>query len=202
MDGDLAIRWQVMRDLANAPDHVVATERSRVGSAGWGRALLERQGPQGWWVGPDDEGWMATTDALLLLRAMGLDPTSAAAIRVIARVKDHLTFEALANRPFFDGETEPCMNGAILAVGSYFGQRCDRIVDRLLDEQLADGGWNCEAPPSARSSFHSTIRVIEGLLEYEQTWGISTAITDAARDAGPQVVRSAVRTEHRGSLLS
>jgi hypothetical protein len=177
--GDPAIRWQVMRDLTHEPDDVVATERSRVGFEGWGRALLDRQAPVGWWVRPDDEGWMATTDALVLLCALGLDPSSDEAHRVLARVKAHLTFETLGNRPYLDGETEPCINGAILAVGSYFGERCDRIVDRLLDEQLADGGWNCEAPPSTRSSFNSTIRVLEGLLEYERTWSSTTATADA-----------------------
>jgi hypothetical protein len=166
-----------MRDLTHEPNNLVMMERLHVSREGWGRALIDRQAPEGWWVRPDDEGWMATTDALVLLRAMGLDPSSAEARRAIARVKAHLTFQRLANRPYFDGETEPCINGAILAVGSYFGERCDRIVDRLLDEQLADGGWNCEAPPSLRSSFNSTIRVLEGLLEYERTWGITAAIT-------------------------
>ena len=61
----------------------------------------------------------------------------------------------------------------------YFGERCDRIVERLLGEQLADGGWNCDAPPSTRSSFNSTIRVLEGLLEYERRWGAASAVTDA-----------------------
>jgi hypothetical protein len=168
-----------MRDLMHEPEHVVATERSRVGSEGWGRALLDRQAPEGWWVRPDDEGWMATTDALVLLRAMGLDPSGDDATRAIARVKAHLTFEMLGNRPYFEGETEPCINGAILAVGRYFGERCDCVVDRLLDEQLADGGWNCDAPPSLRSSFNSTIRVLEGLLEYERTGGRAAAITAA-----------------------
>ena len=179
LDGDPAIRWQVMRDLSDASSDVVTAERSRVAREGWGGALLDRQSPDGWWVSPADEGWMATTDALVLLRSFGVDPASEEARRAIARVKSHLTFETLGNRPYFDGETEACINGAILSVGSYFGERCDRIVDRLLGEQLSDGGWNCEAPPSTRSSFNSTIRVLEGLLEYERAWGNTTAITDA-----------------------
>ena len=178
LDGDPAIRWQVMRDLTHEPDGVVAVERSRVAAEGWGRALLERQAPQGWWAS-EDPGWMITMDALGLLREMGLEPSGDDARRAIARVKTHLTFESLDNRPYFDGETEPCINGAILAFGSYFGERCDCIVERLLDEQLADGGWNCEAPPSTRSSFHSTIRVLEGLLEYERRWGAAPAVTAA-----------------------
>jgi hypothetical protein len=172
-----------MRDLTSEREDVVATERSRVGSTGWARALLDRQGPEGWWVRPDDEGWMATTDALVLLREMGLPASGDEALRAIARVKAHLKFEMLADRPYFDGETEACINGAILTAGSYFGERCDCIVERLLDDQLADGGWNCEAPPSERSSFNSTIRVLEGLLEYERTWGSTAAVADARRKA-------------------
>lgn len=179
LDGDPAIRWQVMRDLTKEPDDVVARERSRVVREGWGRALLDRQALEGWWSGPDEEGWMITMDALALLREMGADPSSDEARRAISRVKKNLRWERLDNRPYFDGETEPCINGAILAFGSYFGERCERIVDRLLDEQLMDGGWNCEAPPSTRSSFNSTIRVLEGLLEHERKWGAATAVTDA-----------------------
>jgi hypothetical protein len=168
-----------MRDLAHAPGDAVALERSRVASEGWGRALLDRQAPEGSWGGDKDRGWMITMDALALLREMGLDPASEAARRAISRVNANLKWESLGNRPYFDGETEACINGAILAFGSYFGERCDRIVDRLLSEQLADGGWNCEAPPSTRSSFNSTIRVLEGLLEYERAWGAAIAVTDA-----------------------
>jgi hypothetical protein len=169
-----------MRDLVHQPNDVVAVERSRIAKEGWGRSLLDRQVPEGWW-NPNDRGWMITMDALALLREMGLDPSSDAAARAIARVKSNLRWERLNDRPYFEGETEPCINGAILAFGSYFGERCDNIVDRLLSEQLADGGWNCEAPPSARSSLNSTIRVLEGLLEYERQWSASAAITGARR---------------------
>jgi hypothetical protein len=182
LDGDPAIRWQVMHDLIDASDDAVALERSRVAREGWGHALLERQAPEGWW-NANDPGWMIAMDALVLLREMGLEPFSDEARRAIARVKANLRFEAHGNRPYFEGETEPCINGAILAVGSYFGEHCERIVDRLLGEQLADGGWNCEAPPSTRSSFHSTIRVLEGLMEYERRLGAATAVTDARKKA-------------------
>lgn len=179
MNGDPAIRWQVMRDLTNERETTIAAERARVVREGWGRALLDRQSTMGSWGGPDDEGWMITMDALALLRELGLDPSSDEARLAISRVKTHLRWRRLGNRPYFDGETEACINGAILAFGSYFGERCDSIVDRLLSEQLEDGGWNCDAPPSTRSSFNSTIRVLEGLLEYENTWGVASAISDA-----------------------
>jgi hypothetical protein len=98
-------------------------------------------------------------------------------------VREHLTWRYWDNRPFFDGETEPCINGRILAMGAYFGDPNDRLAEQLLSEQLADGGWNCEAPKSQRSSFHSTINVLEGLLAYEQAKGPTPAVTDARHRA-------------------
>jgi hypothetical protein len=184
MDGDPAIRWQTLDDLTDAPAEAVAAERSRVANEGWGKVLLDRQRPNGAWADPDD-GWMISMDALALLREMGLDPKSPQAQNAIARVRQHLHWEALGDRPYFEGETEACINGAILAFGSYFDQRCDAIADRLLSEQLADGGWNCEAPSSLRSSFNSTIRVLEGLNEYERRWGRNEAV-EAARLKGQE----------------
>ncbi|MEO7201647.1 MAG: hypothetical protein ABI431_03050 [Candidatus Tumulicola sp.] len=178
MDGDPAIRWHAVHDLTDAAAQAVAAERSRVATEGWGKALLDRQLPNGAWAEPDD-GWMISMDALTLLREMGLDPKSPQAQNAIARVRQNLHWEALDDRPYFEGETEACINGAILAFGSYFGERCDAIVDRLLSEQLADGGWNCEAPPSVRSSFNSTIRVLEGLNEYERRWGRNETVATA-----------------------
>lgn len=191
-----------MRDLNAAPEDAVAAERARVAHEGWGRALLDRQSPQGSWGGPHDEGWMITMDALALLREMGLDPDSSEARQAVARVKRNLTWESLDNRPYFEGETEACINGAILAFGSYFGERCDRIVDRLLDEQLADGGWNCEAPPSTRSSFNSTIRVLEGLFEHERRWGADAAVSDARRKAHEYLLeRRMMRRRTTGEIV-
>ena len=86
-------------------------------------------------------------------------------------------------RPFLHGETEPCINGRILAIGSYFKEPNDALANRLLGEQLADGGWNCKAPPSRRSSFHTTICVLEGLLEYERAGRPSAAVTKARKRA-------------------
>jgi hypothetical protein len=109
-----------------------------------------------------------------------LDPTRERARRAIGLVRDHCTWgPEFGDAPFFEGEVEPCINGRVLASGAYFGEASDRLVDRLLGEQLEDGGWNCEAPRSRRSSFHSTICVLEGLLEYEKAKGATTAVTDA-----------------------
>jgi hypothetical protein len=179
LDSDPSIRWQVIRDLTGEPDDVVAAERARVASEGWGARLLEGQSPDGWWDSADDEGWMTTTRALVLLKDLGVDPASAEARTALGRIRERITWWQLDGRPFFAGETEPCINGRIVGVGAYFGEACDRLVDRLLSEQLADGGWNCEAPPSTRSSFHTTICVLEGLLAYEEARGPTAAVTQA-----------------------
>jgi hypothetical protein len=182
LDSDPSIRWQVLRDLVRESDEVVAGERSRIASEGWGSRLLDLQGPDGEWGGAPYvcPGWISTTDTLLLLRDLGLDPASERARRAIALVRDNSTWgPEFDEAPFFEGEVEPCINGRVLACGAYFGEASDRLVDRLLHEQLEDGGWNCAAPPSRRSSFHSTICVLEGLLEYETAKGATTAVTDA-----------------------
>lgn len=190
LEGDPAIRWQVMRDLMNEPVEVVAAERARVALEGWGAKILELQTPGGHWGGDDESRtWMTTTYTLVLLKDLGADPIAKELRAALDRVREHITWRQLDGRPYFDGETEPCINGAILAAGAHFGQATDRLVDRLLNEQLEDGGWNCKAPSSKRSSFHTTICVLEGLLEYEKARGATTAVT-RARARGQQYLLS------------
>ncbi len=108
---------------------------------------------------------------------------------MISRIEKRLVFTWLNNRPYFHGETEPCINGRILGVGAYFKEPNDALAKQLLGEQLEDGGWNCEAwpflspkrPPSRRSSFHTTICVLEGLLAYERAGRKSAAVTKARK---------------------
>src|SRR4030095_8291763 len=117
---------------------------------------------------------------------LGVDPTSDRVRGAIGQVRERCTWgEEFGDSPFFEGEVEPCINGRVLAIGAYFGVASDRLVDRLLQEQLSDGGWNCYAPPSHRSSFNSTICVLEGLLEYETAMGPRPDIT-AARLRGQE----------------
>ena len=181
LDSDPSIRWQVMRDITKESSELVAAERQRVAMQGWGAQLLALQHPDGAWGGDIFPArWAATFYALLLLKDLGLDPAGEPARDAIDLVRDRVTWGPEQNNsPFFEGEVEPCINGRVLALGAYFGGASDRLVDRLLSEQLQDGGWNCEAPPSHRSSFHTTICVLEGLLAYEQSKGPSTAVTDA-----------------------
>jgi hypothetical protein len=204
-DSDPSIRWQVMRDLAGEPDAVVARERSRVATEGWGARLLDLQGSDGHWSGASfiPHAWVSTKDTLQLLRDLGVDPASDRMRTAIEQVRDRCTWGRQFNdSPFFEGEVEPCINGRVLAIGAYFGEASDRLVDRLLHEQLSDGGWNCYAPPSVRSSFNSTICVLEGLLEYEHAKGPRTDIT-AARLRGQEYLleRRLFRSRSTGEII-
>jgi hypothetical protein len=122
---------------------------------------------------------------LWLLRHLGLDPASAEARRAVGLVREHVTWQGSGppecdDNPFFAGEVEPCINGQVAAAGAYFGQDVSGIIARLLGEQLPDGGWNCEAPDSSqRSSFNTTICVLEALLEYERASGGSAEVSEA-----------------------
>ena len=251
LDSDPSIRWQVMRDLTGESVEVVAAERAKVATQGWGAKLLSLQDSSGQWgtnvvpartptgelpdvatrkllrdlhdlslegmagfLGvetatlaeweegrstPDDDGiekyrsslewmrkalgtyspkWISTTYTLLLLRDMGLDPASSEARKAVALVRENSKWEE-GGQDYFDGEVEPCINGMAVAIGSYFGENVEGIVERLLSEQLADGGWNCEAERgSIRGSFDTTISVLEGLLEYERANGALARVAD------------------------
>jgi hypothetical protein len=181
-DSDPAIRWQVLRDLADAPAEEVATERARVATEGWGAELLAAQGDDGQWSGgayfPE---WTSTTPTLQLLRQFGVDPTNEKVRRAIARVRANSRWEH-ENEPYFEGEVEPCINGQAVAIGAYFGENVRGIVNRLLTEQMEDGGWNCEQERgSTRGSFDTTINVLEGLLEFERATGGDAEVAAARR---------------------
>jgi hypothetical protein len=204
LKGDPAVRWQVLRDLVDAPADQVAAERARVETEGWGARLLALRDPDGQWAGgacfprqvvddwragiqPDfSEGqpWTSTLPTLMLLRDLGLDPASTAARETVALVAESCRWEHDGQR-FFDGEVEPCINGRTLSIGAYFGADVEGLVARLLDDQLDDGGWNCEAENGATvSSFDSTICVLEGLLDYELSGGEVAVV--AARRRGEE----------------
>ena len=226
LESDAAIRWQVMRDLLDAPAEEVAAERARVATEGWGARLLALQRPDGhwdksipdrltsaeaisWWrsLPPASQGtlfpeWTSTAWSLMLLRAFGLDPACLQAREAVRRVRDQVAWEH-DGEPFFAGEVEPCINGKVVALGAYFGEDVQAIVDRLLGEQMSDGGWNCEQENgSTRGSFHTTIDVLDGLLEYERATP-NPAKVSAARLRGQEYLleRRLLRRLSTGELI-
>jgi len=205
LDADPSIRWQVMRDLTDTPREIVVAERARVSSEGWGARLLDQQRADGQWGdGVAVPFWWSNMYTLVFLRDLGVDPASERVRTAIDRVRDHVTWgPEFGNSPFFEGEVEPCINGRVVALGAYFGERSDRLVDRLLGEQLADGGWNCEAERgSVRSSFHTTICVLEGLLAFEHAFGAAATVADARRRAQEYLLdRRLLRRMSTGEII-
>jgi hypothetical protein len=214
LDSDPSIRWQAKRDLTDASQNDIAAERAKVATQGAGAALLALQQPDGRWGGVAwNHGWDSTMHVLWLLREMGLDPAGEDAQRALGRVRDHVTWQGCGPREadhnrFFEGETEPCINGQVAAAGAYFRQDVRNLIDRLLAGQLPDGGWNCEAPDrSMRSSFNTTICVLEALLEFEQS-GVpgsqSPSAVTAARLRGQEYLleRRLFRRRSTGELIA
>ena len=216
LDSDPAIRWQALRDLAGAPPAVVETERARVANEGWGARLLALRDGDGLWAGGacfparhfeepgggDGQPWTSTLPTLMLLHAFGIDPRDDRVRRAIAQVREHCRWEH-AGQPFFSGEVEPCINGRTVTLGAYFGEDVTPIVSRLLDEQLEDGGWNCEAERgSVRSSFATTINVLEGLLAHERaTGGTARAIAARRRGEAYLLERRLMRRKSTGAIV-
>ncbi|MBV1853894.1 hypothetical protein [Catellatospora tritici] len=192
LDSDPAVRWQVLRDLADATPAEVAADRARVARQGWGARLLALADADGPWDGGacfpasysrDEPGqpWTATMHTLQTLLIFGLDPAGERARRATALVAENCRWEHDGQR-FFDGEVEPCINGRTIETGAYFGMDVAPIVARLLGERLPDGGWNCEAENgSVRSSVDTTINVLDGLLEFERATGGSDEVRQARR---------------------
>ncbi len=209
LDGDPAIRWQTRRDLLDEPPEAYEPDRARVTTEGWGGRLLARQDlSTGMWggglYGPK---WISTTYTLLLLRHLGLPPENAQARRGCA---------LLLERGFYrDGginlfrsfkHSETCVTGMVLALLAYFrlaDDRVPRVVEHLLGQQMADGGWNCERPKGAtHGSFHTTISVLEGLHEYALTWPEQTDVLhDAVLSAHEfLLLHRLYRSHHTGQV--
>jgi hypothetical protein len=216
LDSDPALRWQVLRDLAGAAPEVVARERARSATEGFGARLLALQGEDGQWAGgacfpaqstnwrAENQGqpWTSTLPTLQLLWELGVDPRAERVRRAVALARDHCRWEH-AGQPFFSGEVEPCINGRTVALGVYFEQDVEAIVARLLGEQLEDGGWNCEAENgSLRSSFATTINVLEGLLAHERaTGGSAPSIAARRRGAAYLLERRLLRRRSTGQIV-
>ena len=199
-----------MRDLTAASPDDIAAERALVATEGAGARLLSLQDDDGRWGGAAwNHGWDSTMHVLLLLRDMGLDPASGLARRALRLVRNHVTWEGCGpeecdTNAFFQGETEPCINGQVAAAGAYFRQEVTGIIDRLLTEQLSDGGWNCEAERgSTRSSFNTTINVLDALLQFENSFGAESDVT-AVRQRGQEYLleRRLFRCKSTGEIIS
>lgn len=202
LDSDPALRWQVERDLLHAPAEVWRATRSRVATEGRGARLLALQDDDGRWDGGaffpgsfDPHGpeaapgagqpWTATTWSLNSLRGWGLDPAVLRARRTPELLARHARWE-YEDLPYWGGEVDCCINAYTLANGVWLGVGVDGLVDWFVEHRMDDGGWNCEwLDGSVRSSFHSTLNVLDGLLDHEAATG-GTPDSRAVRRAGQE----------------
>ncbi|MEN8115089.1 MAG: hypothetical protein ABFS21_11975 [Actinomycetota bacterium] len=202
LDGDPAIRWQAERDLLDQPTAVWGRTRAEVGATGWGKQLLDRQDDGGTWgggiYGPK---WTSTTYTLTLLRRLGLSPSNEQAIAGIRRIFDasHAVSGGISLWKGYEN-AEKCVNGMILAVASYFeieDPRIDAIADYLISDRMDDGAWNCrDFQGATHSSFHTTISVLEGLLEWKRKTGTSDA-NDAIASGHEFMLKHRMYRSHR-----
>ena len=201
LDSDPALRWQVERDLTGAAPEVWQATRSRVAREGFGAALLARQDPDGQWAGGaffpaphhparDHEAekaypkgglgqpFIATTWSLTTLREWGV-PASALLPGTADLLAANSRWE-YDDLPYWDGEVDVCINAMTLLNGVWLRRDMSVLAAWFPAHQMADGGWNCEwVEGSQRSSFHSTLNGIRGLLGYEQLAGPDTALRES-----------------------
>lgn len=212
LHADPAIRWQVQRDLLDSPPDLVAAERALATREGLAARILELQDEHGYWggftYGPQRERDSVMWTLHVLLR-FGVDPDAPEVRAAIERVRAGVRWpEEDGGRPFFAGEVEECVNGGVLAYAAYFGvldEASDRLVDRLLGQRLSDGGWNCDpVEESVRSSFDSTLCVLEGLRAYQRESGTADAsIADAVRTGEEYLLeRGLFRRRSTGELAN
>lgn len=201
--GDSAISWQAMADLAGAPPAVVAQERSRVAVEGWGARLLAAQNSDGLWANAlYSPKWTSTTYTLLLLHWLGLPTGNEQAVAGCRRLWEGarfygggLTLAKTIRQP------ETCITSFLVLLAASFGYedpRLDPTVTWLLDQQLEDGGWNCESirSGSRHGSFHTTISALDALVVYERAKG-GAPVKDALARGQLFLLRHSLYRSHR-----
>ncbi|NUM78601.1 hypothetical protein HUU40_29935 [candidate division KSB1 bacterium] len=207
LEGDPAIRWQVLRDLCSADEAKFLRERKKIASEGWGARLLARQAASGLWggglYGPK---WISTTYTMLLLRQLGLPADHPQALKACKLLLDEGCYHD-GGINFFAAmqHSETCVTGMVLAILAYFDfpdARMEKMVEHLLLQQMPDGGWNCESYRGAtHSSFHTTISVLEGLREYEKRHPSESVARSQESGAEFLLVHKLFRSHRNGAVV-
>ena len=196
LDSDPALRWQVERDVSHEPPAVWEATQAQGRDRGVrcspscpagsrrsvGRRCLLSRGLR--LRDADEEGqpWTATTWALNDLREWGLDPAVLRERRTAELLAENARWE-YDDLPYWGGEVDCCINAWTVANGVWLGADITGIVGWFLEHRMSDGGWNCEwVEGSKRSSFHSTLNSLKGLLAYDAT--DRRYRSDAGRPAG------------------
>jgi hypothetical protein len=186
LDGDPAIRWQVLDGLVAAPAADVTMQRTEVARDGWGARLLALQDPEGTWSQAlYTPKWVSTTYTMLLLRDLGLPADDPQANKACGVMLDSAVGPGTRSPVGWASET--CIAGLVLSILSAFkvdDDRLERFADHLLGEQMADGGWNCRFRRGAQhASMNTTILALEALVRYERHRARKAKKLTAVRDA-------------------
>lgn len=212
LDTDPALRWQVERDIVGSPPEVWQATRARAATEGIGARTLALQDADGQWAGgayfpsdasDDEEGqpWTSTTWALNALREWGVDAAELG--DTAARLATNSRWE-YNDLPYWGGEVDCCINGYTLANGAWLGVDVSALGEWFVEHRMADGGWNCAwEESSTRSSFHSTLNSLKGILDYEIATGGTPELT-AARHAGEEYLleRRLLRRATTGEIVA
>jgi hypothetical protein len=181
LDGDVSIQYQTYRDLM---EHEKPDLRERIAKEGWGAEFLSRQREDGHWGKKYYQPkWTSTHYTILDLKNLGVTPDLPTVQNTIRNV--------LATTKSPDGGILPigstkrsdvCLNGMFLNFAAYFKmpqEDLQSIVDFILSEHMADGGFNCQSnrKGAVHSSLHTTLSILEGFHEYKKT-GYSHRVDD------------------------
>lgn len=181
LSGDPSASWQVQRDLLDRADSTWMRTRRRVAEEGWGAALLAERAPDATWggglYGPK---WISTFYTMRLLQHLGLPATHPAAVESCELLLTRGVRDDGAVSLWSSARPDTCVTGMLLMMATAFGyesdERCNRMVESLLREQMGDGGWNCERNRGAtHSSFHTSVSVLEGLQPFAGRADVSDA---------------------------
>lgn len=170
LEGDVAIQYQVYRDLLDTPRPDL---QARIATEGWGARFLAARRPDGHWGGGFYAlKWISSHYTLLDLRHLGIGPDQPVIRETIGRIlTENVASDGGVNPSRQIKQSDVCVNGMFLTYACYFATppaALTTIVDFILAAQLADGGFNCRFNRSGavHSSMHSTISVLEGIHEY------------------------------------
>ncbi|GAB3709359.1 prenyltransferase/squalene oxidase repeat-containing protein [Mariniluteicoccus flavus] len=218
LQGEAALRWQVERDLMDAPEEIGQETRSRVPHEGCAAVIIGHQDPDGQWDGgaffpgdlqPGAEGpahqepgqpWTATYWSLLTLREWGVEPDALREDTAsLLEANSRWEYDDL---PFWEGEVDACINAGTLANGSWLGRDVSGLETWFVEHQMAEGGWNCDwVEGSQRASFHSTLNTLVGLLDHEARTGATPALVEARHRAQEYLLqRELMRSRTTGEV--
>jgi len=209
LEGDISIRYQTYRDLLDIDK---ANSRKRIEREGWALKFLSFRRPNGYWGQSFYQPkWTSAHYTLLDLKNLNISPANKAireTLNLILETEkgpDGGIYPIGASR-----RSDICVNGMFLNYGCYFKvseEKIKSLVDLLLDEKMRDGGFNCQSnnKGAVHSSLHTTISVLEGILEYERN-GYTYRLKELKYAAGTShefiLVHRLFRSDKTGEIIN